>query len=249
MRDLSGLADHPHQAAPTAVGGPAGEARRRRRDGPRDRGARRHGRVRRQGLLADLVGEGARAVVARGGRGGRGNVSLRERPRTGSRAPPRPASRRGAASARRAAHGRRRRARGPAERRQVHAARRAHRREAEDRELPVHDAHAQPRRRGWRRRPVRRRRHPRADRGRQRGRGPRAPVPAPRRALPRARAGRGPVGGGSVAATSRCCGTSSPRYDAELARRARPRGRHEGRPGRRSGRAAASAGCARRLRR
>jgi GTP-binding protein len=29
-----------------------------------------------QGLLADLVGEGSRAVVARGGRGGRGNVSL-----------------------------------------------------------------------------------------------------------------------------------------------------------------------------
>ena len=28
------------------------------------------------GLVADLVGEGARAVVARGGRGGRGNASL-----------------------------------------------------------------------------------------------------------------------------------------------------------------------------
>ena len=29
-----------------------------------------------RGLLADLVGEGSRAVVARGGRGGRGNVAF-----------------------------------------------------------------------------------------------------------------------------------------------------------------------------
>lgn len=75
-QDLSWLADHPHQRAPHGVAG----ARSRRTgargddlvievpDGTRveDDG----------GFLADLVGEGARAIVARGGRGGRGNASL-----------------------------------------------------------------------------------------------------------------------------------------------------------------------------
>jgi len=76
VRDLSWLADHPHQRAP--AGRPGRSSKRtgasgadlvvRVPDGTRveDDG----------GLLADLVGEGARAVVARGGRGGRGNVSL-----------------------------------------------------------------------------------------------------------------------------------------------------------------------------
>ena len=75
-RDLSWLADHPHQTAADGVSG-----RKAKRDGAAaadlvvqvpngtvvydDRG-----------LVADLVGEGARAVVARGGRGGRGNVAL-----------------------------------------------------------------------------------------------------------------------------------------------------------------------------
>jgi GTP-binding protein len=75
-RDLSWLADHPHQAAADGVSG-----RTAKRDGaagkdlviPVPDGTVVYDEV---GLLADLVGEGSRAVVARGGRGGRGNVSL-----------------------------------------------------------------------------------------------------------------------------------------------------------------------------
>jgi GTP-binding protein len=75
-RDLSWLGDHPHQRA--ASGGPGGKSRRT--------GARGEDLVisvpdgtrveDEQGLVADLVGEGSRAVVARGGRGGRGNAAL-----------------------------------------------------------------------------------------------------------------------------------------------------------------------------
>jgi GTP-binding protein len=75
-RDLSWLADHPHQRADDGRPG-----RSSRRDGaggadlvvpvPRGTVVRDE-----QGLVADLVGEGARAVVARGGRGGRGNAVL-----------------------------------------------------------------------------------------------------------------------------------------------------------------------------
>lgn len=75
-RDLSWLADHPHQRArPGGAGGRRGRTGARGEDlvievpdGTRveDEG----------GLVADLVGEGSRAVVARGGRGGRGNASL-----------------------------------------------------------------------------------------------------------------------------------------------------------------------------
>ena len=76
VRDLSALADHPHQRA---ANGSAGAKSRRTGgrgadlvivvpDGTRVEDER--------GLLADLVGEGSRAVVARGGRGGRGNASL-----------------------------------------------------------------------------------------------------------------------------------------------------------------------------
>lgn len=76
IRDLSSLADHPHQRAESGKSG----GRRRRTgavgedlvvlvpDGTRVEDE--------EGLLADLVGEGTRAVVARGGRGGRGNASL-----------------------------------------------------------------------------------------------------------------------------------------------------------------------------
>ena len=75
-RDLSWLADHPHQRA--KPGGPGG---RRGRTGARGDdlvievpdGTRVEDDG---GLVADLVGEGSRAVVARGGRGGRGNASL-----------------------------------------------------------------------------------------------------------------------------------------------------------------------------
>jgi GTPase len=75
-RDLSWLADHPHQSAGDGVAG---------RKGKRDGAAGRDlvitvpdGTVvlDERGLVADLVGAGSRAVVARGGRGGRGNVAL-----------------------------------------------------------------------------------------------------------------------------------------------------------------------------
>lgn len=74
--DLSWLARHPHQRA---------------RAGGHGQGAEKHGAdgedlvlavpdgtvvVEERGLVADLVGQDARAVVARGGRGGRGNASL-----------------------------------------------------------------------------------------------------------------------------------------------------------------------------
>jgi len=76
VRALSWLADHPHLRAPN--GKPGGGRNRsggrgadlvvRVPDGTRVEDER--------GLLADLVGPGVRAVVARGGAGGRGNASL-----------------------------------------------------------------------------------------------------------------------------------------------------------------------------
>ncbi len=76
VHDLSWLADHPHQRAP---GGEPG--RKAKRDGANGKDVVipvPDGTVvfDDQGLLADLVGDGARAVVARGGRGGRGNVAF-----------------------------------------------------------------------------------------------------------------------------------------------------------------------------
>ena len=78
-RDLSWFADHPHVRAPD--GRPGGKRGRtgaagddlviRVPDGTRVEDE--------DGLLADLVGEGARAVVARGGHGGRGNAALTTR--------------------------------------------------------------------------------------------------------------------------------------------------------------------------
>src|SRR5262245_30769227 len=76
VRDLSWLADHPHLR-----GSNGGSGGKRGRTGPRGDdlvvpvpdGTRVEDE---EGLLADLVGEGARAVVARGGRGGRGNAAL-----------------------------------------------------------------------------------------------------------------------------------------------------------------------------
>jgi len=76
VHDLSSLADRPHRHAGAGSAG---------------RSANRHGAAGKDlvvpvpdgtvvfdddGLVADLVGEGARAVVARGGRGGRGNAAF-----------------------------------------------------------------------------------------------------------------------------------------------------------------------------
>jgi GTP-binding protein len=77
--DLAWLARHPHQRAGDGEPGHGGNRRGaagedlviRMPDGTVVREER--------GLVADLVGEGARAVVARGGRGGRGNATLASR--------------------------------------------------------------------------------------------------------------------------------------------------------------------------
>jgi GTPase len=76
VRDLSYLADHPHQRAQRGERG-----RRANRSGSAGRDLVLpvpDGTVVRdeRGQVADLVGPGARVIVARGGRGGRGNVSL-----------------------------------------------------------------------------------------------------------------------------------------------------------------------------
>jgi GTP-binding protein len=76
VHDLSWLAEHPHLKASSGEPG-----RRGKRDGaagkdtviPVPDGTVVYDE---HGLVADLVGEGARAVVARGGRGGRGNVAF-----------------------------------------------------------------------------------------------------------------------------------------------------------------------------
>src|SRR5205823_8746180 len=73
--DLSALADRPHRTA--KPGGPGGSNNRHGADGeevviPVPSGTTISDE---RGLVADLVGEGASAVVARGGRGGRGTAS------------------------------------------------------------------------------------------------------------------------------------------------------------------------------
>jgi GTPase len=74
--DLGWLAKHPHQRA--ADGGRGHGNNRRGPDGDDLVLRVPHGTVVRdeRGLVADLVGPGARVVVAAGGRGGRGNASL-----------------------------------------------------------------------------------------------------------------------------------------------------------------------------
>jgi GTP-binding protein len=76
VRDLSWLKDHPHQRAEN--GRPGGRSRRTGAEGADLVVPVPDGTVvfDEHGLLADLVGEGARAIVARGGRGGRGNATL-----------------------------------------------------------------------------------------------------------------------------------------------------------------------------
>lgn len=74
--DLSWLARHPHQRA--QAGGHGQGAEKHGADGEDLVLAVPDGTVvaEERGLVADLVGQDARAVVARGGRGGRGNTSL-----------------------------------------------------------------------------------------------------------------------------------------------------------------------------
>ena len=76
IRDLAWLADHPHLRAD---GGGSGGKRGRTGAEGKDLVIRVPDGTRvedEHGLLADLVGDGTRAVVARGGRGGRGTASL-----------------------------------------------------------------------------------------------------------------------------------------------------------------------------
>ncbi|MGH2580847.1 MAG: GTPase ObgE [Actinomycetota bacterium] len=79
VRDLSGLADRPHLRAED---GKSGGANRRTGASGADLviqvpvGTMVFDET---GLMADLVGDGARGVLARGGRGGRGNASLASR--------------------------------------------------------------------------------------------------------------------------------------------------------------------------
>jgi len=76
VRDLSALADRPHLRARS--GGNGSSNRRTGANGEDLVVPVPDGTVvtDEEGLLADLVGHGARAVVARGGRGGRGNAAL-----------------------------------------------------------------------------------------------------------------------------------------------------------------------------
>ncbi|MEO8425326.1 MAG: GTPase ObgE [Actinomycetota bacterium] len=76
IHDLSWIADHPHQRAANGVAGRSAD-----RDGATGKDLIvpvPDGTVVSDddGLIADLVGEGSRAVVAQGGRGGRGNAAL-----------------------------------------------------------------------------------------------------------------------------------------------------------------------------
>jgi GTP-binding protein len=76
VHDLSSLSEHPHQRAHAGGAGRSGN-----RSGARGKDCVvpvPDGTVVRdeEGFVADLVGEGSRAVVARGGAGGRGNVAF-----------------------------------------------------------------------------------------------------------------------------------------------------------------------------
>lgn len=75
-RDLAWLRDHPHQRA--EAGGPGRSNKREGATGMDLVLTVPDGTLVRdeEGFLADLVGEGTQVVVARGGRGGRGNVVL-----------------------------------------------------------------------------------------------------------------------------------------------------------------------------
>ena len=191
------------------------------------------------GTRFDLVRPGQEITVARGGSGGPRQHALQV-----VRAADAAAGREGPAGRggpRRAAPqaARRRRPRRAPQRRQVVAAGAAHPRAAEGGGVPVHDGRAGARDARGRGPPARGRRHPRADRGRERRRRPRARLPRARRAHAAARARARPR------AARRLRPGRQPRGDRARAGRARPaagraaaRARAlEGRPRARGGRA------------
>ena len=187
VASLLAFRDHPHRRAGSGVHGKGKDQHGASRQGPRDHRARGHRRARplhrrgprRPGAPRRPLAGGRR----RPGRAGQRQVPLQ--PPAGPQLRRAGRARRGAlAQAGAEADGRRRPRRLP-QRRQEHVHQPHLGRQAEDRRLPVHHARAAPRRRAPRRRHrVRGRRHPRPDRGGQRGPGPRPPVPPPHRAGP-----------------------------------------------------------------
>ena len=166
-----------HTTPDAAATGRAHRARRRRRDpddprAPRHRGARPAAgddeRPQRPSLGAARA-RPARHDRARRQRWARQQALCHPHPSGASLRRARTV-RRGGLDRAAAAPARRRRPRGAAQRRQVLAALAPHSRRAEDRQLPLHDPLARARGARRRRAPADRRRHPRADRGGQRGR-------------------------------------------------------------------------------
>ncbi len=76
VHDLSWLADHPHQRAAPGKSGRSGKRDGREGDDLVLKVPDGTVVFDERGLVADLVGDGARAVAATGGRGGRGNASI-----------------------------------------------------------------------------------------------------------------------------------------------------------------------------
>ena len=122
--------------------------------------------------LADLVTAGETRAARQGRQRRLGQPALRDADAPGAALRQAGPARRRAPPRDRAQAARRRRDHRLSQRRQVHAHLGDLGREAEDRRLPVHDARAAPRRRAVQPRPphARRGRHPRAHRGRARGR-------------------------------------------------------------------------------
>ena len=153
------------RARPPRRGRPAPRRRRRGPGRPRPAGHAGHDRGRHASTTSSRPGQ--RVVVARAAPAA-GQQALRQRHAPGAAVRRARAAGRGELARPAAQAARRRRPRRAAQRRQVLAARAADARRAEGRRLPVHDARAGARHARRRRPPARPRRHPRADRGRQR---------------------------------------------------------------------------------